>query len=68
MQPESRLEVKIMLINAVGRVLPEKVGNYDVKPYQGVSSEDLGMPKVVSNRRPTLRPPSGSKVLDHWRK
>jgi len=52
-----------MLINAVGRVLPEKVGSYDVKPYQGVSSEDLGMPKVVSNRRPTLRPLSGSKVI-----
>ncbi|HQE65491.1 MAG TPA: citrate lyase subunit alpha [Bacillota bacterium] len=53
-----------MPINAVGRVLPERVGNYVIKPYQGVSNENLELPKVVSNRRPALSPTSGSKVVD----
>lgn len=53
-----------MAINAVGRMLPERVGNYEIKPYQGVGFENLELPKVVSNRRPALSPILGSKVVD----
>ena len=53
-----------MLVNAVGRVLPERIGDYIVKPYQGLDAVKPVMPKVVSNRRPALRPESGSKVVN----
>jgi citrate lyase subunit alpha/citrate CoA-transferase len=53
-----------MPINAVGRMLPERIGDYIVKPYQGSNAAKPVMPKVVSNRVPSLRPASGSKVMD----
>lgn len=57
-----------MPVNAVGRVLPEQVGNYVIKSYQGVKSLSPELPRVVSNRRPTLRPESGSKLIDNLEK
>lgn len=53
-----------MLINAVGRRLPERVGDYIVKPYGGSEAVKPVMPKVVSNRIPSLRPARGNKIID----
>ncbi len=53
-----------MPVNAVGRELPERIGNYLVKPYQGTNALEPTSKKVVSNRVLTLRPASGSKVVD----
>lgn len=52
-----------MPVNAVGRDLPERIGNYIIKPYQGTNAVEPTSKKVVSNRVLTLRPASGSKVL-----
>ena len=51
------------MINAVGRELPEKIGSYVVKPFlgTGLAKDDYG--PVVSNRRPTLKPASGTKLV-----
>ena len=49
--------------NAVGRELPEKIGNYVVRPYSGRNADPADWGKVVSNRVPTLRPASGQKLL-----
>lgn len=51
-----------MLYNALGRALPEQIGAYCVKPYTGEQLLDDFLP-VVSNRRPTLRTASGSKLV-----
>jgi len=53
-----------MPVNAVGRELPERVGNYIVKPYQGSITLEHELPRVVSDRRPSLRPEKGSKLID----
>lgn len=52
-----------MLINSVGRELPEKIGNYIVKPYQESDAISMELPPVVSHRVPTLRPASGKKLM-----
>ncbi len=52
-----------MPVNAVGRELPERIGNYIVKPYQGINAPEPTSKKVVSNRVLTLRPAGGSKVI-----
>ena len=49
--------------NAVGRELPEKIGNYVVRPYSGENADPAAWGKVVSNRVPTLRPANGQKLL-----
>ena len=51
------------MINAVGRELPEKVGNYIIKPFMGIGRANDDLPPVVSMRRPSLRPESGTKLL-----
>ena len=51
-----------MVKNAVGRELPEKIGNYVVKPYMGPGAElDWDKP-ACTNRVPRLSPAGGSKV------
>ncbi|MBR4768409.1 MAG: citrate lyase subunit alpha [Lachnospiraceae bacterium] len=49
--------------NSVGRDLPEKIGSYAVRPFQGIGKAEEKYGTVVSNRRPTLRPASGKKLL-----
>ena len=49
--------------NAVGRELPERIGDYVVRPYSGRNADPRGWGKVVSNRVPTLRPENGQKLL-----
>ena len=49
--------------NAVGRELPEKIGEYVVRPYSGQNADPAAWGKVVSNRVPTLRPANGQKLL-----
>ncbi len=49
--------------NAVGRELPEKIGSYTVKPFAGIGKAKDDYGPVVSNRRPTLRPAAGTKLL-----
>ena len=51
------------MINAVGRELPERIGDYVVKPFMGTGKAQDDLPPVVSNRRPTLRPENGTKLL-----
>ena len=50
------------MINAVGRELPEKIGSYVVKPFQGTGKARDDYGPVVSNRRPTLKSASGTKL------
>ncbi len=49
--------------NSLGRELPEKIGSYTVRPYTGTYENDAVERVVVSNRKPTLRPESGTKLL-----
>ena len=51
------------MMNAVGRELPEKIGNYIVKPYTGPrESIEAGQP-VCSRRKPSKRAAAGTKLL-----
>ena len=50
------------MINAVGRKLPEKIGSYIVKPFMGTGMAEDDLPPVISKRRPSLRPASGTKL------
>ena len=52
-----------MMVNQVGRELPEKIGNYIVKPYAGAYATQPADTAVVSNRRPMQTPLGKSKVL-----
>ena len=49
--------------NAAGRELPERIGEYVVRPYTGEYTNPEAWGKVVSNRVPTLRPANGQKLL-----
>ena len=51
-----------MVKNAVGRELPEKIGNYVVKPYTGPGAELAWDKPACTNRVPRLSPAGGSKV------
>lgn len=42
--------VSFLIKNAVGRILPEKIGNYVVKPYQGPNNT-FDKNKIVSTKR-----------------
>lgn len=56
-----------MIKNSVGRELPEKLGNYIVKPYKGLwASSPSGRP-AYTNRRPIVTPNCGSKVVNSIR-
>jgi citrate lyase subunit alpha/citrate CoA-transferase len=52
-----------MPVNAVGRLLPERIGNYVVKPFRGTEARKAIHKNVVSMRRPSLRPADGSKLI-----
>ncbi|MEA4849294.1 MAG: citrate lyase subunit alpha [Clostridiaceae bacterium] len=50
--------------NQVGRELPSKVGNYEIKPYQGPwAAKPYEMP-AYTNRKPAVTPRTGSKVVE----
>jgi len=52
------------VINAVGRELPEKIGNYVVKPFAGTGKAPRILPPVISRRQPRLGPEDGKKLCD----
>ena len=51
------------MINAVGRELPEKIGNYVVKPYAGPKEAIEAEQPVVSRRKPSKRAAAGTKLM-----
>ena len=51
------------MINAVGRELPEKIGNYIVKPYAGPIEVIEAEQPVCSCRKPSKRAKAGTKLL-----
>ena len=51
------------MINAVGRELPEKIGNYIVKPYAGPQEAIAAEAPVSSGRKPAKRACAGTKLL-----
>ena len=51
------------MINAVGRELPEKIGNYIVKPYAGPQEAIEAEAPVCSRRKPSKRASAGTKLL-----
>ena len=53
-----------MLNNAVGRILPEQVGNYKIRPYLGSEHSVSELPPVVTKRTPSLLPASGKKQME----
>ena len=53
-----------MKINAVGRALTERIGDYTVKPYKGLNEYEPELSKAVTNRRPTLRPERDNKLVE----
>ena len=48
--------------NQAGRELPERVGGYSVRPYQGVWAARPSDRPAQTNRHPKITPRSGSKV------
>ena len=50
------------MINAVGRELPEKIGNYVVKPYAGPKEAIEAEQPVISRRKPSKRAAAGTKL------
>lgn len=51
------------MINAVGRELPEKIGNYIVKPYAGPQETVEAEQPVCSRRKPSKRAAAGTKLM-----
>lgn len=51
------------MINAVGRVLPETIGDYVVRPYQGLGGEQAYTGTVVTRRRVQRESDGESKLL-----
>lgn len=49
--------------NQAGRVLPSKVDNYIIKPYQGPWAAKPCEKPVYTNRKPVVTPRTGSKVV-----
>lgn len=49
--------------NSVGRELPEQIGSYKVRPFEGIGKAAETYGEVVSKRRPTLRPAAGTKLV-----
>ena len=50
--------------NSVGRELPERIGHYTVRPFEGIGKAEEVYGAVVSKRRPTLRPAAGTKLVE----
>ena len=51
------------MINAVGREIPEKIGNYIVKPYAGPSQTIEAEQPVCSRRKPSKRGAAETKLM-----
>ena len=51
------------MINAVGRELPERIGNYIVKPYAGPREAIEAEQPVCSRRKPSKRATAGTKLM-----
>ena len=51
------------MINAVGRELPEKIGNYIVRPYAGPQETVEAKQPVCSRRKPSKRAAFGTKLM-----
>ncbi len=51
------------MINAVGRELPEKIGDYIVKPYAGPKETIEAEQTVCSRRKPSKRVVTGTKLM-----
>lgn len=51
------------MINAVGRELPEKIGNYIVKPYAGPKETIEAEATVASRRKPSKRVSKETKLM-----
>ena len=51
------------MINAVGRELPERIGNYIVKPYAGPREVIESEQPVCSRRKPSKRASAGTKLM-----
>lgn len=51
------------MINAVGRELPEKIGNYIVKPYAGPNQTIEAEQTICSRRKPSKRAASETKLM-----
>lgn len=51
------------MINAVGRELPERIGNYIVKPYAGPQEAIEAEAPVYSRRKPSKRASADTKLL-----
>ncbi len=52
-----------MMINAVGREIPEKIGNYVVKPFLGATATPAPEQPVVTRRKMGHRIPGDTKLL-----
>jgi len=52
-----------MIVNSLGRELPERVGDYIVKPYQGAYEPQPFEGSVVTKRTPGHRIPGDTKLL-----
>lgn len=49
--------------NQAGRELPNKIGNYVIKPYQGPWAAKPCEKPVYTNRKPVVTPRTGSKIV-----
>ena len=52
-----------MMVNSLGRELPEKIGDYVVRPYQGAYTTPAREGAVVTKRRAGHRLPGDTKLL-----
>ncbi|MBQ7255990.1 MAG: citrate lyase subunit alpha [Oscillospiraceae bacterium] len=50
------------MVNAVGREMPEKIGSYTVRPFEGTGKAKKVLEPVVSKRRPKLGPEDHNKL------
>lgn len=56
-----------MKVNSLGRELPERIGDYVVKPYRGAYEPQAFMGTVVTKRTPGHRTPGDTKLLPDLR-
>lgn len=56
-----------MTVNSLGRELPERIGDYVVKPYQGAYEPQTFTGAVVTKRTPGHRIPGDTKLLPDLR-
>lgn len=56
-----------MMVNSLGRELPERIGDYVVKPYRGAYEPQAFTGTVVTKRTPGHRTPGDTKLLPDLR-